>query len=240
MPLPMPSKGESQDDFMGRCMGNKTMMSDFPGQPQRLAVCFKQWRAKRDDDDPEIEERAAVGLELRQGANHSKRLVGYAAVFGSRSLDLGGFVEIIRKGAFSRSLGEGVDIRAFVNHDPGRIIGRRSAGTLQIEEDMLGLRVEITPPDTQDGRDILENVRVGNLDGMSFGFRVPRDGDIWDLEQQPPVRELVSVELREVSIVSMPAYPKTEVALRSLAAARQQPYRPSMAMNRARQRQAEE
>jgi uncharacterized protein len=238
MPLPTPSQSETQDNFMRRCMGSETMKADFKSQDQRAAVCMAQWRKGHRDDASEIEQRAAVGIELRQSGTHPRRLVGYAAVFGSRSLDLGGFVEVIRKGAFSQSLGEGVDIRAFVNHDPGRIIGRRSAGTLQIDEDMLGLRVEITPPDTQDGRDIVENVRVGNLDGMSFGFRVPRDGDVWDLQQEPPLRELVAVELREVSIVSLPAYPKTEVALRSLASARHS-YRPSLAMNRARQRQAE-
>lgn len=53
MPMPKPKKGETHDDFMGRCMGDSTMMSDFPkdedpkkGTKQRYAVCQKQWDAK--------------------------------------------------------------------------------------------------------------------------------------------------------------------------------------------------
>jgi HK97 family phage prohead protease len=166
----------------------------------------------------DIERRGVVGIEVRQDGARP-RLVGYAAMFGVRSLDLGGFVEMIKAGAFARSLKAGSDIRAFVDHDSGLIIGRRSANTLIIAEDSRGLRVEITPPDTQAGRDVIENVRVGNLDQMSFGFRVPKDGDAWDFKEQPPVRELLAIDLAEVSVVAMPAYPQTEVALRAMAMA---------------------
>lgn len=169
----------------------------------------------------DIERRGIVGIEVRQDGARP-RLVGYAAMFGVRSLDLGGFVETIKAGAFARSLKTGTDIRAFVDHDSGLIIGRRSANTLIIAEDSRGLRVEITPPDTQAGRDVIENVRVGNLDQMSFGFRVPKDGDTWDLKAAPPVRELQAIDLLEVSVVAMPAYPQTEIALRAMATARGQ------------------
>lgn len=170
----------------------------------------------------ESERRALSGLEVRQGGGQPPRLRGYAAVFNSRSLDLGGFVEIIRPGAFARSLQAGTDVRAFVEHQPAKIIGRRLAHppTLVLGEDAQGLHVEITPPDTQDGRDVLENVRVGNLDAMSFAFRVPDQGAKWDTKTDPPLRELLDVDLIEVSVVAMPAYPATEVAMRSLAAAR--------------------
>ena len=168
-----------------------------------------------------VEIRSLGGLEVRVGGGTRPRLVGWAAKYDATSLDLGGFVEIIRPGAFARSLkAEGVDIRAFVEHQPAKIIGRQSAKTLMIHEDPQGLHVEILPPDTQDGRDVLENVRVGNLDGMSFAFRVPSGGDRWDLKTEPALRELLHVELHEVSVVAMPAYPATEVAMRSLAAAR--------------------
>jgi HK97 family phage major capsid protein len=43
MPIPTPNDGESQDDFIGRCMGNDTMIDDYPDQDQRAAVCFSQW-----------------------------------------------------------------------------------------------------------------------------------------------------------------------------------------------------
>lgn len=168
-----------------------------------------------------VEIRGVGGIEVRHDGARP-RLVGWAALFGSRSVNLGGFVEVIRAGAFARTLKSGTDVRAFVDHDSGMIIGRRSANTLIIAEDARGLKVEITPPDTQVGRDVIENVRAGNLDQMSFAFRIAPGGEKWDFGQEPPLRELLDVDLSEVSVVAMPAYPATEIALRSLASVRQQ------------------
>src|SRR5438128_11032112 len=99
------------------------------------------------------ETRALSGIELRVDAGAPPKLVGYAAVFNSKSLDLGGFIEIVRPGAFKRTLAAGADVRALVNHDPNLIIGRNKAGTLDVAEDDRGLKVTITPLDTQAGRD---------------------------------------------------------------------------------------
>jgi hypothetical protein len=186
-----------------------------------------------DNETPEL--RYVSGLEVRQAGPDRPRLVGYAAVFGKRSQNLGGFVEVIRRGAFARSLRENPDVRAFVEHNPAHIIGRRTAGTLQIEEDAQGLRVEISPANTQSGRDVVENIRAGNLDGMSFAFRVPdpKKGQIVDFDESPYLRELLDVDLLEVSVVAMPAYLDTAVALRSISQFRElTPYRPSLAMRR--------
>jgi HK97 family phage prohead protease len=147
--------------------------------------------------------------------------VGYASVFNSKSQDLGGFVEIVRPGAFTRALTGGADVRALVNHDPNLILGRSAAGTLVLVEDERGLRVEILPPDTQAGRDTLESVRRGDLDGMSFAFRAIQDKwDYSDKARGTMLRELLDVDLFDVSVVAFPAYPKTDVALRSMAEAR--------------------
>lgn len=172
----------------------------------------------------ETERRFYTGLEIRQTGTQRPRLAGYAAVFDKRSHDLGGFVEVIRPGAFTRSLKEHPDVRAFVEHDPQHIIGRRSAGTLDVAEDAHGLRVEITPPDTQAGRDVIENVRAGNLDGMSFAFRIPNreKGQRFNFNVEPILRELLDVDVTEVSVVALPAYPDTDVAVRSLEEARQE------------------
>lgn len=158
-------------------------------------------------------------LEVRQEEKQRPRLVGYAAMFNLPSVDLGGFVEIVRPGAFTRTLAEGADVRALIDHDSSLIIGRNKAKTLSLAEDDTGLRVEIIPPDTQAGRDVVENVRLGNLDGMSFAFetRVQRWSDL----ATPVLRELLDVDLWDVSVVAYPAYPQTDVALRSLEAWRQ-------------------
>ncbi|MCH8224401.1 MAG: HK97 family phage prohead protease, partial [Chloroflexi bacterium] len=78
------------------------------------------------------------------------------------------FQERVLRGAFAKSLARGDDIRALIDHDAGRIIGRRSANTLTIEEDAHGLRVEIIPPQTEEGRSILESIKRGDLTGMSI------------------------------------------------------------------------
>ena len=50
MPIPKPNKDESQKDFVSRCMGNDTMNSEYPGQEQRAAVCYSQWREEHPED----------------------------------------------------------------------------------------------------------------------------------------------------------------------------------------------
>lgn len=139
---------------------------------------------------------------------------GHAAVFNELSEDLGGFREIIMPGAFDSALDRGDDVRALVDHDPSKIIGRAKAGTLTLNVDSKGLRVKIDPPDTSVGRDIVESIRRNDVDAMSFGFRTLSDN--WRMEDGEQIRELLDVELLDVSPVSFPAYPQTEVAVRSL------------------------
>lgn len=155
-------------------------------------------------------------VECRAAAD-GKVIAGYAAVFNTPA-DIGDwFTEIIAPGAFKESLG--ADVRALVDHDSGRVIGRSKAGTLRLSEDATGLSVEIDLPDTSDGRDLAVSIERGDISGMSFGFRVTKEQ--WD-EKDPkkPKRTILGVELQEVSVVAFPAYQDTSIALRSLSAAR--------------------
>lgn len=143
---------------------------------------------------------------------------GYAALFNSEA-DIGGyFREVIAPGAFRETL-KNDDIRALIDHDTGRVIGRSSAGTLRLKEDDKGLSVEIDLPDTTDGRDLAVQLERGDISGMSFGFIVRHDE--WDETSDPPTRTIHAVDLREVSAVAFPAYGDTEIALRSLENARE-------------------
>lgn len=152
------------------------------------------------------------------------KLVGYAAVFGPLSEDLGGFRERVAPGAFDASLEDDTDIRALVDHDTSKVIGRRSSGTLRVATDERGLRVEIDLPNTTYANDLRELMSRGDVSQMSFAFLVQPDGEKWEGRDENGVRirTLTNVQLIEVSVVTIPAYPDTVAALRSLRTVEQE------------------
>ena len=77
-----------------------------------------------------------------------------------------------------------------------------------------GLAIEITPPDTQVANDLLENIRLGNVDQMSFAFAAVEEKWI-EKKDEIALRELIDVDLYDVSVVTYPAYEGTSVGLRS-------------------------
>ena len=46
MPLPKPSKKETEQEFVSRCMGDEMMNKDFKDQKQRVAVCYSQYKIR--------------------------------------------------------------------------------------------------------------------------------------------------------------------------------------------------
>jgi HK97 family phage prohead protease len=154
--------------------------------------------------------------ELRlDGEKDERSIRGYAAVFDAMSQPLFGFREIIRKGAFKKTIKDG-DIRALWNHDPNYVLGRKSARTLRLEEDDKGLLSRIFPPDTQWARDLMTSIERGDVSQMSFGFRTVKDHWLPPGDDGLPIRELLSCQLFDVSPVTYPAYPQTEVHVRAL------------------------
>lgn len=156
-------------------------------------------------------ETRANQVELRAEAD-GRTFTGYAAVFNQPSLPLP-FTEIVKPGAFKRSLQSRNRMMLLWNHDTSNPLASTRNGSLQMVEDTHGLRVTATLPDTTLGRDIAELVRTGVVDAMSFGFSVKKDS--WT--QDGNTRYLEDVALYEVSLVSTPAYTATEgtVAVRS-------------------------
>jgi hypothetical protein len=144
-----------------------------------------------------------------------KKIVGYAAVFGKPSEDMG-FIETVRQGAFKKALLRS-DARALFNHDTDTLpLGRQSAGTLLLKEDDSGLYFEITPPDTQGARDLMTSIDRGDIKEASYGFTVAVDQ--WDYSNKDIIkREIIEIEeVYDISPVVFAAFNDTTVALRKL------------------------
>jgi HK97 family phage prohead protease len=157
-----------------------------------------------------------VEFDVRNGEASSDGMsfTGYAAVFNSPSEPLP-FTEVIKEGAFKRSLKSRNEIKLFMNHNTDVVLGSTRAGTLKLTEDSRGLLAQAELPDTSAGRDLSVLMKRGDVSSMSFGFSVPPKGDKWS--QDGATRELHQVRLHEVSIVTgFPAYEATTASVRSL------------------------
>lgn len=173
-------------------------------------------RTRTDTDGVEVRSVAAeLRAEAQEGA--APKLVGYAAVFGKRSVDMGGFREMIEQGFFDLAVHD--DVRALWNHESAFVLGRTRSGTLEVGEDETGLRMSCMPPDTQWARDALETVRRGDVDQMSFGFSVRPGGEEWRQEADGSWLRILKAggcdRLYEVSPVTFPAYTSTTLEVRS-------------------------
>jgi HK97 family phage prohead protease len=171
----------------------------------------------------EIERRFFNVAELRASmeGDHNPIIEGHAAVFNQPSLEIfpfsPGWREVIRPGAFAGAI-KSDDVRALINHNDDRLIGRVSNRTLLLEEDEIGLKVRIYPPDTSDARDLLTLIRGKYISQMSFGFRVADDGE--EIDRSNKLRAIKTIShLYDVSPVTQPAYPTTDVGLRTRFAA---------------------
>jgi len=216
MPMPKPKKDESHDDFMDRCMGDAAMIEEYEDEKQRYAVCQSQWDNSR--KYPVGIERRVVpveDVELRVTDDDEPKITGYAAKFNKCSVDLGGFTERIKKGAFDEAL-EKSDIRCLKNHDPNLLLGRTTSGTLRLSINSVGLNFENDMPNTTTGKDTVEEIRRRDITGCSFSFTTLEDD--WKYNEDGTVqRTIIKVgELFDVGPVTYPAYPDTTVAARSL------------------------
>lgn len=157
----------------------------------------------------DFEKRASV-LELSQ---KEMMVEGYAIKFNTRSELLGDFVEIIDPHAFDGLDLSKTDVRAFLDHDSSKLLGRTSSGTLQLHVDDVGVRFNLSLPNTQTGRDAYELITRGDLNQCSFGFVVGED--TWDVDEDGTyIRTIRSIKkIFEISLVSIPAYSDTSVKL---------------------------
>lgn len=157
---------------------------------------------------------AIIDLRVKAGEGKPTMIAGHAAKFDSLSEDLGGFRERIAPGAFAKTI-QSADIRALWNHDANIVLGRNKAGTLRLSEDSAGLAFEVDMPDTQLVRDmVMAPIVRGDVNQCSFGFYTISDK--WAKVDGEWIRTLLECDLLDVSPVTYPAYPSTDVAARSL------------------------
>ena len=149
-------------------------------------------------------------VEARAADDGTMRLAGYAAVFNDSSVPLP-FKEVIAPGAFRKTLTETPDVRLLINHE-GLPLARTKNGTLTLTEDDRGLYFDAELADTQEARDLWTLVERGDVDQMSFAFRVIRQK--WNEGRTERTLTEVSLADGDVSVVTYPAYPTTTVEAR--------------------------
>ena len=160
----------------------------------------------------EIERRTFTvrNIETREAEDGVMRLSGYAAVFNDASVPLP-FSERIAPGAFRKTLSETPDVRLLINHE-GLPLARTKNGTLTLSEDEVGLRFDADLPDTTEARDLWTLIQRGDVDQMSFAFRVIRQK--WSADRTERTLTELSLADGDVSVVTYPAYPTTTVEAR--------------------------
>jgi len=161
----------------------------------------------------DINEKRSIAysnLELRAESD-GNTIVGYAAIWDSPSEPMP-FTEYVKRGAFSKTLNDGADVRLLVDHE-GVPLARTKSGTMKLVEDERGLRMEAKlDPMNPDAARIMSAMKRGDLSQMSFAFRTVKDN--WNSDRS--VRELREVQLFDVSVVTFPAYEETVAELRSV------------------------
>ena len=164
----------------------------------------------------------SFNIELRDdfGQEPSRHIEGYGSVFNQRSVDLGGFQEIIAPGAFDGVI-ERSDVKCYLDHNPEKGIlarSRNGKGSLSLELDERGLKYSFDAPHTNLGDEVVEGLKRGDYSQSSFAFTV--ESESWTKEEDGTYLRTINKigGLYDVSIVATPAYEGTSVALRSLDA----------------------
>lgn len=169
----------------------------------------------RADKRNEVERRVlAREMEIRSAPDGTGsdvlKFTGYASVTESpyEMCDMfGDYSEVIRAGAFAKTLAEGADVPFKVNH-AGITLARTKSGTMRLAEDSTGLYVEADlDPASPDVQSLRSAMQRGDLDEMSFGFRVVRQE--WSPDYMQRSITEVNLSKGDVSAVNYGANPAT-------------------------------
>jgi hypothetical protein len=151
----------------------------------------------------------------RSENDNEKYIEGYFAVFNQQTELYRNAFEEIAQGAFDNSL-KNNDIRCLFNHDTAKVLGRTGNNTLELRVDSHGLwgRVQVNPND-KEANDIYARVQRGDISGCSFGFN-PINEETEFRDDGAIKWRVLEADTLEVSIVTFPAYPQTEIQARKV------------------------
>lgn len=166
--------------------------TDLDRKSRQVRSAPTSFSARSDDDGPVIE--------------------GYFAVFNSDYEIWPGATEQVAPDAFNNCLD--LDVRALCDHMTNLVLGRTSAGTLELRVDEKGLwgRIKINEQDS-DAMNLYARVQRGDVSQCSFGFDI-LDEEYIDNRDGSCTWVLHDVYLWEVSVVTFPAYAETSVEAR--------------------------
>lgn len=158
-----------------------------------------------------------TGMQLRAAdAGATLRFEGYASITESpyEMEDWAGqYTEIVRRGAFTKSLAEGADVPFKINHS-GITLARTKSGTMRLAEDSTGLHVDADlDPRSPEVQTLQSAMERHDLDEMSFAFRVVRQ--TWNTDYTQRDIHEVNLNRGDVSIVNYGANPSTSAHLRA-------------------------
>jgi|TARA_R100000149_G_scaffold12056_1_gene4561 HK97 family phage prohead protease len=223
MPIPKPTSGESEKEFMERCMDSDSMRVEFPTRDQRVAVCLNSYRdgygkgiemtelAEEIVVTSDDEETKHLDFEAEIKAYHDDdddeekgRFSGYGSIFNNK--DLGN--DVVQQGAFSKSLARKgpKGVKMLYQHDQKQPIGVFE----EILEDNRGLKVKgRLAMGTQKGREVYELMKMGAIDGLSIGYRVSPKG--YHHDEKTKARIIKEVDLMEISAVTFPMNQRAKI-----------------------------
>lgn len=160
--------------------------------------------------------------------NDKKIIQGYAVVFDKwTDINKWGdtWKECIRKGAFTQSLSEN-SILGLYNHDFNNVLGRKDVN-MSLYEDDKGLHFEIELPNTTQANDLYELINKGIVNQCSFAGYVRKN--VWSQDEADNVlREILEIDLVEITITPIPAYEVTEAEVKRSKETKQNKYQPNL------------
>lgn len=156
--------------------------------------------------------------EIRQATDDNKNveIEGYIAKFDTITELWEGYFETIDRNAFNDAIADGHNIFLLYHHDWQKPLSSTKTGTLELTVDNIGLRFKATINNALSyGKDVIELIREGLIQGCSFGFNTIEEDFNYNNEKDTVTRTLKKVILYEGSVLCIPQYEDTTVFTRT-------------------------